>query len=42
MITEKEKIELFMQFLDEIGQFNAFKDFIENKGYTLEELGISD
>lgn len=41
-LTEKEKIELFELFLDESNNFYAFKEFLAEKGYSLEELGISE
>ncbi len=41
-LTEKEKIELFEQFLNETSSFYDFKNFIEQKGYSLDEFGIKE
>jgi len=42
MLDTKEIIELFEDYLNENGLFFDFKDWAEEKGYTLEELGISE
>lgn len=41
-LTEKEKIQIIQQFLDETNSFFLFKDFIEEKGYNLQEFGIEE
>lgn len=35
-------IEQFEDFLNEYGLFYKFKDFINDRGYTVEELGIRE
>lgn len=41
-MEKKELIELFEQFLNEHGQWYSFKDWVEDQGYTIEELGFTD
>lgn len=41
-MSKEEIAELFEQFLNEIGQWYNFKEFIESRGYNLEELGFQD
>lgn len=41
-MNKEEIVELLDQFINEIGQWNNFKKFLERQGYTLEELGFTD
>lgn len=41
-LSKEEIIELFDQFLNEHSQFYVFKEWLEEKGYTLAELGIKE
>ena len=42
MIDRKELTDLFEEFLNDNSMFWIFKDYIEERGYTLLELGIED
>ena len=42
MIDRKELTDLFEEFLNDNSMFWIFKDYIEERGYTLPELGIED
>ena len=39
---KEELAELLDNYLNESGMFSNFKEWIESKGYTLEESGISE
>jgi ABC-type phosphate transport system ATPase subunit len=41
-LSKKEIGELVVDFLNENGMWQTFKDFIEQKGYSLSELSIED
>lgn len=41
-LSQKELKDLFEYFLNEKGLFYDFKDFIEEKGYSLSELDMED
>lgn len=41
-MTPEEITEVFEEFLNDNGLFSQFKEFIEDKGYTLDELGMKD
>lgn len=42
MFTKEDLVELFEGFLCEAGEWYDFKDYIEERGYTTEELGFND
>jgi hypothetical protein len=39
-LTTKEVSDIFMDFINEMGIWNDFKNFISDKGYSEEELEI--
>lgn len=41
-MEKEELIELFDRFLCEQWQWQSFKSWVENQGYTLVELGFPD
>lgn len=41
-MNKEELVQIFDQFLNEHGQWQNFKDYIEGQGYTLSELGFPD
>lgn len=41
-IPLEEIIKLFDRFVCESGQWQNFKKFVEDQGYTVEELGFED
>lgn len=41
-MEKTEIVELFDRFINEFGMFNHFKKWIEDEGYTLDEIGIKD
>lgn len=41
-LTQEELKNLFQDFLDEQGIFFDFKAFIQDRGYKLSELGMSE
>jgi hypothetical protein len=41
-LSKKEIGEIFVDFLNESGNWQNFKEFIEQKGYSLSELEIED
>lgn len=41
-MDKKEVVQLFEDFLNENGQWNVFKEWLEEMGYKLEELGMED
>ena len=42
MIDKKELADLFEEFLNDNSMFWVFKKYIEERGYSLPELGIED
>ena len=42
MIPDKELINLLDTFINENGLWTTFKEFVENQGYTLSELGFQE
>lgn len=42
MIDTKEMTELIDLFINEYGLFYKFKEFVEERGYTLSDFGIED
>lgn len=40
MVTEEEIIQVVDDFINEYGLWSKFVDFVEEKGYTVEELGF--
>lgn len=41
-LNKKEIAQIVEDFLNNTGQWFDFKNYIENKGYKLEELGFED
>lgn len=41
-LSQDEVKEIFQDFLNESGEWINFKSFIEDKGYSLEELGFEE
>jgi hypothetical protein len=41
-LSKKEIGEVFVEFLNENGMWYTFKQFVEEKGYSLSELEIED
>ena len=41
-MKQEEVVELFEEFLNEQGQWQNFKMWLEEKGYKLEEIGMND
>lgn len=41
-LSKKEIVEIFEDFLNNNGLWNDFKDFVEEKGYQVTELGFSE
>lgn len=39
-MNEVETAEIFERFLNEVGMWQKFEEFIKKEGYTLDELGF--
>jgi hypothetical protein len=42
IMSKDEIIELLDRFLNEHGQFRAFKSWIEDQGYSMSDLGLDE
>jgi hypothetical protein len=41
-MDREELIQLFDEFINEHGLFYIFKEWVEDRGYTLDKVGIKD
>jgi hypothetical protein len=42
LLSQKSVTDLFVNFLNEFGQWSEFETWLEDQGYKLEELGIEE
>ncbi len=41
-MTKEEVAQILDDFISEHGMWNIFEEWLENKGYTLRELGLPE
>jgi hypothetical protein len=41
-MDKEELIELFDRYLNEIGKYYSFQEWIEKQGYSMSELGFKE
>lgn len=41
-MDREELVQIFDRFLNETGNWNKFEEWLEEQGYSMEELGFTD